>query len=178
MVLRGFGVLLDHPNQLNQLGQSERPANHHRWNHCRIRWTVDLKFSFFNLLSWLDSEAPADPVAPVIVISPRNTTVVAGVSEATLECVANARWVRLYGHTLFPAACSSFDTHLPLTGSQRSIFTLSPFNLHFKAIIIIVAKVTLTVHWTCFPETWGINRIHVRFKSCKNFIKFLKVCST
>lgn len=39
----------------------------------------------------LDTEAPADPVAPVIVIPPRNTTVVAGVSEATLECVANAR---------------------------------------------------------------------------------------
>ncbi|XP_031422173.1 protein sidekick-1 isoform X2 [Clupea harengus] len=38
-----------------------------------------------------DTEAPADPVAPVIVIPPRNTTVVAGVSEATLECVANAR---------------------------------------------------------------------------------------
>uniref|UniRef100_A0A8C2DYE7 Sidekick cell adhesion molecule 1a n=1 Tax=Cyprinus carpio TaxID=7962 RepID=A0A8C2DYE7_CYPCA len=37
------------------------------------------------------AEAPADPVAPVIVIPPRNTTVVAGVSEATLECVANAR---------------------------------------------------------------------------------------
>uniref|UniRef100_A0A8C1UFC9 Sidekick cell adhesion molecule 1a n=1 Tax=Cyprinus carpio TaxID=7962 RepID=A0A8C1UFC9_CYPCA len=35
--------------------------------------------------------APADPVAPVIVIPPRNTTVAAGVSEATLECVANAR---------------------------------------------------------------------------------------
>uniref|UniRef100_A0A672MQ04 Sidekick cell adhesion molecule 1 n=1 Tax=Sinocyclocheilus grahami TaxID=75366 RepID=A0A672MQ04_SINGR len=34
---------------------------------------------------------PMDPVAPVIVIPPRNTTVVAGVSEATLECVANAR---------------------------------------------------------------------------------------
>uniref|UniRef100_A0A672KD05 Sidekick cell adhesion molecule 1 n=1 Tax=Sinocyclocheilus grahami TaxID=75366 RepID=A0A672KD05_SINGR len=37
------------------------------------------------------AEAPADPVAPVIVIPPRNTTVVAGISEATLECVANAR---------------------------------------------------------------------------------------
>uniref|UniRef100_A0A9J8AA75 Sidekick cell adhesion molecule 1 n=1 Tax=Cyprinus carpio carpio TaxID=630221 RepID=A0A9J8AA75_CYPCA len=42
-------------------------------------------------LNVADSEAPADPVAPVIVIPPRNTTVVAGVSEATLECVANAR---------------------------------------------------------------------------------------
>ncbi|XP_062388932.1 protein sidekick-1 isoform X4 [Sardina pilchardus] len=38
-----------------------------------------------------DSDAPADPVAPVIVIPPRNSTVVAGVNEATLECVANAR---------------------------------------------------------------------------------------
>uniref|UniRef100_A0A8C1IU41 Sidekick cell adhesion molecule 1a n=1 Tax=Cyprinus carpio TaxID=7962 RepID=A0A8C1IU41_CYPCA len=42
-------------------------------------------------LNVADSEAPADPVAPVIVIPPRNTTVAAGVSEATLECVANAR---------------------------------------------------------------------------------------
>uniref|UniRef100_A0A671SQ82 Protein sidekick-1-like n=1 Tax=Sinocyclocheilus anshuiensis TaxID=1608454 RepID=A0A671SQ82_9TELE len=42
-------------------------------------------------LNVADSEGPADPVAPVIVIPPRNTTVVAGVSEATLECVANAR---------------------------------------------------------------------------------------
>uniref|UniRef100_A0A8D0CKB7 Sidekick cell adhesion molecule 1 n=1 Tax=Scleropages formosus TaxID=113540 RepID=A0A8D0CKB7_SCLFO len=40
---------------------------------------------------YLTIAAPADPVAPVIVISPRNTTVVAGASEATLECVANAR---------------------------------------------------------------------------------------
>ncbi|XP_047663711.1 protein sidekick-1 isoform X3 [Tachysurus fulvidraco] len=43
---------------------------------------------YLNVTDW---EAPADPVAPVIVIAPRNTTVVAGVSEATLECVANAR---------------------------------------------------------------------------------------
>ncbi|XP_036422629.1 protein sidekick-1 isoform X2 [Colossoma macropomum] len=42
-------------------------------------------------LNVADLDAPADPVAPVIVIPPRNTTVVAGVSEATLECVANAR---------------------------------------------------------------------------------------
>ncbi|XP_030646363.1 LOW QUALITY PROTEIN: protein sidekick-1 [Chanos chanos] len=42
-------------------------------------------------LNVADSDAPADPVAPVIIIPPRNTTVVAGVSEVTLECVANAR---------------------------------------------------------------------------------------
>ncbi|KAI7810703.1 putative protein sidekick-1 [Triplophysa rosa] len=39
----------------------------------------------------LDSVAPAELVAPVIVIAPKNTSVVAGASEATLECVANAR---------------------------------------------------------------------------------------
>ncbi|KAK1805199.1 hypothetical protein P4O66_019553 [Electrophorus voltai] len=38
-----------------------------------------------------DADAPAGPVAPVIVIAPRNTTVTAGVSKATMECVANAR---------------------------------------------------------------------------------------
>ncbi|XP_064171799.1 protein sidekick-1 [Anguilla rostrata] len=42
-------------------------------------------------LNVADSDSPADPVAPAIVIPPRNTTVVAGVNEATLECVANAR---------------------------------------------------------------------------------------
>ncbi|XP_066520698.1 protein sidekick-2 isoform X2 [Hoplias malabaricus] len=34
---------------------------------------------------------PADPIAPTIVIPPRNTSVVAGTSEVTMECVANAR---------------------------------------------------------------------------------------
>ncbi|XP_069511212.1 protein sidekick-2 isoform X2 [Ambystoma mexicanum] len=34
---------------------------------------------------------PADPIAPTIIIAPRNTSVVSGTSEVTLECVANAR---------------------------------------------------------------------------------------
>uniref|UniRef100_A0AAY5EKH3 Sidekick cell adhesion molecule 1a n=1 Tax=Electrophorus electricus TaxID=8005 RepID=A0AAY5EKH3_ELEEL len=42
-------------------------------------------------LNVADADAPAGPVAPVIVIAPRNTTVTAGVSKATMECVANAR---------------------------------------------------------------------------------------
>ncbi|KAG5278462.1 hypothetical protein AALO_G00099230 [Alosa alosa] len=42
-------------------------------------------------LSISKPNAPTDPVAPAIVISPKNTSVVAGASEATLECVANAR---------------------------------------------------------------------------------------
>uniref|UniRef100_A0A452F1Q6 Sidekick cell adhesion molecule 2 n=1 Tax=Capra hircus TaxID=9925 RepID=A0A452F1Q6_CAPHI len=34
---------------------------------------------------------PADPIAPAIIIPPKNTSVVAGTSEVTMECVANAR---------------------------------------------------------------------------------------
>uniref|UniRef100_A0A8C1Q4G4 Sidekick cell adhesion molecule 2b n=1 Tax=Cyprinus carpio TaxID=7962 RepID=A0A8C1Q4G4_CYPCA len=34
---------------------------------------------------------PADPIAPTIVIPPRNTSVISGTSEVTVECVANAR---------------------------------------------------------------------------------------
>ncbi|XP_014391689.1 PREDICTED: protein sidekick-2 [Myotis brandtii] len=34
---------------------------------------------------------PADPIAPTIIIPPKNTSVVAGTSEVTMECVANAR---------------------------------------------------------------------------------------
>ncbi|XP_058262226.1 protein sidekick-2 isoform X1 [Hemibagrus wyckioides] len=34
---------------------------------------------------------PADPIAPSIVFPPRNTSIVSGTSEVTMECVANAR---------------------------------------------------------------------------------------
>lgn len=34
---------------------------------------------------------PADPIAPTIIIPPKNTSVVAGTSDVTMECVANAR---------------------------------------------------------------------------------------
>ncbi|XP_029455109.1 protein sidekick-2 isoform X2 [Rhinatrema bivittatum] len=34
---------------------------------------------------------PADPIAPTIIIPPRNTSAVSGTSEVTMECVANAR---------------------------------------------------------------------------------------
>ncbi|XP_064858260.1 protein sidekick-1-like [Oncorhynchus nerka] len=41
-------------------------------------------------LSMADPDALVEPVAPVIVIGPKNMSVVAG-REATLECIANAR---------------------------------------------------------------------------------------
>lgn len=39
----------------------------------------------------VDVGGPADPIAPTIIIPPRNTSVVTGTSEVTMECVANAR---------------------------------------------------------------------------------------
>lgn len=39
----------------------------------------------------------SDTMAPVIVIPPQNTSVVAGSSEITLECVANARYCKSSG---------------------------------------------------------------------------------
>nr|XP_020136495.1 protein sidekick-2-like [Microcebus murinus] len=38
-----------------------------------------------------DVGGPADPIAPTVIIPPKNTSVVAGTSEVTMECVANAR---------------------------------------------------------------------------------------
>ncbi|XP_048465695.1 protein sidekick-1 [Rhincodon typus] len=49
------------------------------------------KTSPFIYLSIANAEDPADPVAPTIVVPPKNTSIVAGTSEVTLECVANAR---------------------------------------------------------------------------------------
>ncbi|XP_057274544.1 protein sidekick-2 [Pezoporus wallicus] len=42
-------------------------------------------------LSVANVGGPADPIAPTIIVPPRNTSVVAGTSEVTMECVANAR---------------------------------------------------------------------------------------
>ncbi|KAJ8283490.1 hypothetical protein COCON_G00023400 [Conger conger] len=38
-----------------------------------------------------DVGGPADPIAPTIIVPPRDTSVVSGTSEVTMECVANAR---------------------------------------------------------------------------------------
>lgn len=42
-------------------------------------------------VSVVDVGGPADPIAPTIIIPPRNTSVVTGTSEVTMECIANAR---------------------------------------------------------------------------------------
>lgn len=47
-----------------------------------------------NVISLCITDPGSEVQAPVIVIGPKDTTVVAG-NQATLECVANARYVYL-----------------------------------------------------------------------------------
>ena len=54
---------------------------------------VGLRWDSQRLFLSPDVSGPADPIAPAIIIPPKNTSVVAGTSEVTMECVANARWV-------------------------------------------------------------------------------------
>lgn len=41
----------------------------------------------------IDVGGPADPIAPAIIIPPKNTSVTMGRNEAIMECVANARYL-------------------------------------------------------------------------------------
>lgn len=67
---------------------------------------VGLRWDSQRLFLSPDVSGPADPIAPAIIIPPKNTSVVAGTSEVTMECVANARWV--------------LPPPLPLNPSRRS----------------------------------------------------------
>lgn len=40
----------------------------------------------------IDVGGPADPIAPSIIVPPKNTSVTMGRNEAVIECVANARY--------------------------------------------------------------------------------------
>lgn len=40
----------------------------------------------------IDVGGPADPIAPSIIVAPKNTSVTVGRNEAVMECVANARY--------------------------------------------------------------------------------------
>uniref|UniRef100_A0A672M0W1 Sidekick cell adhesion molecule 2 n=1 Tax=Sinocyclocheilus grahami TaxID=75366 RepID=A0A672M0W1_SINGR len=55
------------------------------------RYAHSLIVFSFSHFSSVDVGGPADPIAPTIVIPPRNTSVISGTSEITMECVANAR---------------------------------------------------------------------------------------
>ncbi|XP_040032310.2 protein sidekick-2 isoform X2 [Gasterosteus aculeatus] len=65
---------------------------------------------------------PADPIAPTIIIPPKNTSVVTGTSEVTMECIANARpliklsisWRK--NGVLVTAGLSDFNRRLTILG--------------------------------------------------------------
>ncbi|XP_057188349.1 protein sidekick-1 isoform X2 [Triplophysa rosa] len=83
-----IAITLD--NQLVVLGTTAADAGRYYVQAVNER-NGENKTSPSIYLSIANSVAPAELVAPVIVIAPKNTSVVAGASEATLECVANAR---------------------------------------------------------------------------------------
>ncbi len=83
-----------------------------------------------------DVIAPAELVAPVIVIAPKNTSVVAGASEATLECIANARWVALDDSDCIISQMFFIITLFLLSITLMS-FSVSPFELcHFTFLAV------------------------------------------
>uniref|UniRef100_A0A3Q1GEZ4 Sidekick cell adhesion molecule 1b n=1 Tax=Acanthochromis polyacanthus TaxID=80966 RepID=A0A3Q1GEZ4_9TELE len=100
------------------------------------------------------SDPESEPVAATIVIGPKDTTVVMG-SEATLECVANARPVdglvlswrregrRLSGgrRLVIPAATSS-DTGLYVCEASRGNSTVKP--VEARAHLTVMEPPTLT----------------------------------
>ncbi|XP_035889307.1 protein sidekick-2 isoform X2 [Phyllostomus discolor] len=75
---------------------------------------------------------PADPIAPTIIIPPKNTSVVAGTSEVTMECVANARpLIKLHiiwkkDGVLLSGGISNYNRRLTIpnpTGSDAGFYT-------------------------------------------------------
>nr|XP_045038349.2 protein sidekick-2 isoform X2 [Desmodus rotundus] len=75
---------------------------------------------------------PADPIAPTIIIPPKNTSVVAGTSEVTMECVANARpLIKLHiiwkkDGVLLAGGISDYNRRLTIpnpTGSDSGFYT-------------------------------------------------------
>ncbi len=89
-------------------------------NHQSLFFTMLFPFSISDVI------APAELVAPVIVIAPKNTSVVAGASEATLECIANARWVALRQWLLISQMF--FIITLFLLSITLMSFSVSPLN--------------------------------------------------
>ncbi|XP_052447789.1 protein sidekick-1-like [Carassius gibelio] len=83
-----LAITLD--NQLVVLGTSAADAGRYYVEAVNER-NGENKTSPSIYLSVANVIAPAELVAPVIVIAPKNTSVVAGASETTLECVVNAR---------------------------------------------------------------------------------------
>ncbi|KAK7162105.1 hypothetical protein R3I94_004680 [Phoxinus phoxinus] len=92
----GFKIIPNHrvaitlDNQLVVLGTTAADAGRYYVQAVNER-NGENKTSPSIYLSIANVIAPAELVAPVIVIAPKNTSVVAGAGEATFECVANAR---------------------------------------------------------------------------------------
>ncbi|XP_029432778.1 protein sidekick-1 isoform X2 [Rhinatrema bivittatum] len=83
-----IAITLD--NQLVVLATRATDAGHYYVQAVNEK-NGENKTSPFIYLNIANASNPDDALAPVVVIPPRNTSVVAGTSEVTLECVASAR---------------------------------------------------------------------------------------
>lgn len=76
--------------------------------------------------SLADVGGPADPIAPAIIVPPKNTSVTMGRNEAIMECVANARYpththTHLRAHGSTKTALDSLSKH-PGAASDIPLF--------------------------------------------------------
>lgn len=80
-----------------------------------------------------DVGGPADPIAPSIIIPPRNTSVMVGTFEVTLECVANARCV---------CVCVYTSTQNDLYQTIKTQFCLF---VSFRPLLSLIPRLCLSV---------------------------------
>lgn len=85
--------------------------------------------SSFYCVCVLDVGGPADPIAPSIIISPKNTSVTMGRNEAIMECVANARYD---GFSFFP---THTHTHTQSDAKQRRSCTQAAARILSKHLL-------------------------------------------
>ncbi|XP_072916750.1 protein sidekick-1 isoform X1 [Hemitrygon akajei] len=91
------------------------------------------KTSPFISLTISNTADRADPVAPKIVVTPKDTSVVAGTSEVTLECIANARPL----------------DRLNITWKQNGVILKSGINVFGRRLMILNPTSTSAGKYEC-----------------------------
>lgn len=102
----------------------------------------------------IDVGGPADPIAPSIIIPPKNTSVTVGRNEAIMECVANARYI--FTQTLLDTE-EKAHAHTDMSALSKHLHLLSPLHLIFCDL----------------NESWNLLFEHNRKVFCSSLILYL-----
>ena len=139
----------------------------------------------------IDVGGPADPIAPSIIVPPKNTSVTMGRNEAVIECVANARYVFTQtdtqaGFMQTPSLTSTSDTlwlELILRSFVwtwwKSILFVSHFVPLPSALRSLIQGPSRSVHAVLrnsSPESWLLSPIQ-RLNQNDRCIPLLSQCS-